>query len=60
MLSVPALTDEMVTLAIQCLVWSGFAVDRLIADHPLRADLQAIAEEAQVTDLGTEPDAADG
>jgi hypothetical protein len=51
-----ALADEMVTLAIQCLIWSGFAVDRLIADHPLRADLQAIAEEAQVADLGGESD----
>ena len=55
-----ALTDEIVRLAIQCLVWSGLAVDRLIANHPLRADLQAIAEEAQVTDLGAEPDVSNG
>ena len=55
-----ALADEMITLAIQCLIWSGFAVDRLIADHPLRADLQTIAEEAQVTDLAAGPDVVHG
>jgi hypothetical protein len=54
------LTDEMLTLAVQCLIWSGLAVDRLIADHRLRADLQAIAEEAHVTDLGAESDVEDG
>jgi hypothetical protein len=42
------------------LIWSGLAVDRLIGDHPLRGDLQAIAEEADVTDLTIRPDAADG
>lgn len=52
-----ALIDMMVTLAIECLIWSGFAIDRLIADHPLRDDLQAIGEEAHVTDLGTAPSA---
>jgi hypothetical protein len=55
-----ALADEMVTVTIPCLIWSGLAVDRLIADHPLRADLQAIADEAQVTDLVANPGAADG
>jgi hypothetical protein len=54
------LAQEMLTITIPCLIWSGFAVDRLIADHPLRGDLQAIAEEAQVTDLTIEPDAANG
>lgn len=48
------LVDEMVTLAVQCLIWSGFAVDRLVAGHPLRPDLEAIAEEAHVTDLGAD------
>ena len=50
------LTNEMLALAVQCLIWSGFAIDRLIADHPLRADLQTIADEAHVTDLGGESD----
>lgn len=50
-----ALADEMVTLAVQCLIWSGFAVDRLVAAHPFRGDLQAIAEEAHVSDLGADP-----
>ena len=54
------LAQEMLTISVPCLIWSGFAVDRLIADHPLRGDLQAIAEEAQVTDLTIRPDAADG
>jgi len=48
--------DEMLTTAVPCLIWSGLAVDRLIADHPLRADLQAIADEAHVTDLEVKPE----
>jgi hypothetical protein len=54
------ISHEMFAIAIPCLIWSGLAVDRMIADHPLHADLQAIAEEAQVTDLTVKRNAADG
>ncbi len=39
-------------MAVQCLLWAGFAVDRLLKDHPIRAELQSIANEAHVSDLG--------
>lgn len=55
-----ALSLEMVATTIPCLIWAGLAVDRLIADHPLRADLQAVADEAKVTDLKVMPEAAVG
>ena len=47
-----AIAEELVSLAVQCLLWAGFAVDRMLKDHPLRADLQAMADQAHVTDLG--------
>lgn len=47
-----AIAEELVSMAVQCLLWSGFAVDRLLEDHPIRESLQAIADEAHVTDLG--------
>lgn len=47
-----AVAAELVSMAVQCLLWSGFAVDRLLKDHPIRESLQAIADEAHVTDLG--------
>jgi len=47
-----AIAGELVSIAVQCLLWSGFAVDRLLKDHPMRKCLQAIADEAHVTDLG--------
>lgn len=47
-----AIAGELVGMAVQCLLWSGFAVDRLLKDHPIRESLQAIADEAHVTDLG--------
>jgi hypothetical protein len=50
-----AIADEMVTLAIQCLLWAGLAVDRLMKDHSLRAALRVIADEAHVSDIGERP-----
>jgi hypothetical protein len=47
-----AMAEELVSLAVQYLLWTGFAVDRLLREHPLRAALQAIADEAHVSDLG--------
>jgi hypothetical protein len=41
-----------VSIAVQCLLWSSFAVDRLLKDHPMREPLQAIADEAHVVDVG--------
>ncbi len=38
-------------LAVECLLWAGFAIDRLVAEHPLLPLLQPIAEEANVKDL---------
>jgi hypothetical protein len=46
-----AIAEELVSLAVRCLLWAGFGVDWLLKDHPLRAELQAIADEAHVTDL---------
>jgi hypothetical protein len=48
-----AIAEELVSIAVQCLLWSGFAVDRLLKDHPMREALQAIADEAHVVDVGT-------
>lgn len=47
-----AIAGELVSIAVQCLLWSGFAVDRLLRNHPMRESFQAIADEAHVTDLG--------
>ena len=46
------MAEELVSMAIQCLLWAGLAVDRLLKDHPLRAELRVIADEAHITDLG--------
>jgi hypothetical protein len=46
-----AIAGELARMAVQCLLWSGFAVDRLLKDHPMREPLQVIADEAKVTDL---------
>src|ERR1035441_10035363 len=45
------LADEMVSVVTLCLIWSGLAVDRVLDDHPLYAELHAIATEAHVEDL---------
>lgn len=46
------LADQGPALAVECLLWAGFAVDRLMADHPLLPLLQSVADEANVQDLG--------
>jgi hypothetical protein len=54
-----AMSAEVMALTVQCLLWSGFAMDRLIAGHPLHAALKMIADEAQVAEspvrAGTPP-----
>jgi hypothetical protein len=47
-----AIAEELVTVAVQCLLWSGLAVDRLLKDHPMREYLHMIADEAHVADVG--------
>jgi hypothetical protein len=47
-----AIAEELVAVAVQCLLWSGFAVDLLLKDHPMRESLKAIADEAHVADVG--------
>lgn len=47
-----AIAEELVAVTVQSLLWSGFAVDRLLKDHPMRESLQAIADEAHVADIG--------
>jgi hypothetical protein len=47
-----AVAEELVAVAVQCLLWSGFAVDLLLKEHPMREYLQAIADEAHVADVG--------
>jgi hypothetical protein len=51
-LEASGIAAELVAVAVQCLLWSGFAVDRLLKHHPMRECLQAIADEAHVGDLG--------
>lgn len=46
------LAEQGVMFSLDCLVWAGLAVDRLMADHPLRAAVQAVASEARIRDLG--------
>jgi hypothetical protein len=46
------LSDQAVALTVDCLLWAGFAIDRLMTGHPLRTALQAVAAEAHVKDLG--------
>jgi hypothetical protein len=45
------LGDQAIALTVDCLLWAGFAIDRLMTGHPLHASLQAVAEEAHVKDL---------
>jgi hypothetical protein len=46
------LADQGPALAVECLLWAGFAIDRLMAEHPLLPMLQPVADEAHVHDLG--------
>lgn len=50
-LSLDILGDQAVAMLVQCLLWAGFSIDRLIDGHPLRTQLQEIADEAKVTEL---------
>jgi hypothetical protein len=52
------LAEQGVMFALDCLVWAGLAIDRLIPDHPQRAAVQAVATESGVLDLGV--DVAEG
>jgi hypothetical protein len=45
------LGQQAVALTVECLLWAGLAIDRLMAGHPLREALRAVATEAHVTDL---------
>lgn len=58
-LGLDLLSDQAVATMTQCLLWAGFAIDRLIEGNPLRAQLQEIADEAGVTELKPQT-AADG
>jgi Family of unknown function (DUF5677) len=42
---------QAVAVSVQSLLWAGFAIDRLIGSDPMHLELQAIADEAQVTAL---------
>lgn len=48
------LAYQAVSLVVNCTLWAGFAIDRLMADHPLHPLLQTIGDEAQVKELGGE------
>lgn len=48
------LAEQGVMFALDCLVWAGFALGRLLADHSLRAAIETVAVEAKVRDLGAE------
>jgi hypothetical protein len=53
------LAEQAVSLAVQCMLWAGFAIDRLMATHPLRSTLETVAAEARVADLGEQGPSVD-